>query len=324
MTRIHRGADETDPRRTRAIVDGDRVRLADLLIELTATDLQRAEAIASVLGALPRGNGAPDLTIRFDDEQRGVPEREPDEEYPDLSVWRQGEELLLRHRDDVTARATTSGFAVGGKSDALRSAFRRISQPALTHVLGHHDRFVLHGGAIARNARAVVLLGATGQGKSTLVAAAASVGWKVLGDDLVILSSGPDGPRIVGIPKTVAIPSELGIKVPIAGRIPGDPRGRYELPPEVLTPGWHTLGAALRVAHGKEADSELEPFSGPRLMRFVIGSFPSAANPDLLQRFYPLAGTISRLPGWTLRHSADLAQRLESSARALDVLATNL
>jgi hypothetical protein len=318
-TGIHSSADERPLRSARALTAGVTVSLTDdLPIRVAATDADKTEAIRSMLGDLPPDPRPAAFEIVYRDEPQELPEREPDETYSDLVLWREGDSLLLRHKSGITACATHEGFTAAGAGEAVRIAFRRLFQPAITHVLGYRDMFVVHGGGLVRDDRAVLLLGATGKGKSTLVAAAAKDGWRILSDDLVILQRGPEGLLIAGIPKTVAVPSELGVEIQGARRLPNDPRERDELPSHILTRGWHPLRAVLRVGHGSDLESEVEPFKGPALLHFVIGSFPSAGNGDLLQRFYPVAGAASRLPGWTLFHSRDLDRRLESSARALD------
>jgi hypothetical protein len=324
-TGIHSSPEELPLRSARAFTEGVTVSLTDdLPIRISASDADRAEAIRSVVGDLEPDRRDAELELHYADEPIALPERDPDESYPDLILWREGEVLLMHHRSGITAEATREGFTVGGPGPHVRVAFRRLFLPAITHVLGYRDMFVVHGGGLVRDGRAVLLLGATGKGKSTLVAAAANDGWNVLSDDLVIVRRGPDSILIAGIPKTVAIPSELGVEMEGSTRLPNDPRERDEMPSRILTRGWHPLRGVLRVGHGENPESEVETFSGPALMHFVIGSFPSAGNGDLLQRFYSLAAAVSRLPGWTLLHSRELDRRLESSARALDGVAATL
>lgn len=55
-------------------------------------------------------------------------------------------------------------------------------------VLARNGGLVLHGGVISRERRGVVLVGATGAGKSTLTAFAWLKGWTVGGDDGAVLS----------------------------------------------------------------------------------------------------------------------------------------
>jgi len=62
----------------------------------------------------------------------------------------------------------------------------------------HHDTVVLHAAALARNGRAVVLVGGKGAGKSTLLLDLVTrPGWQYLSGDKVLLSAGPEGEGIV-------------------------------------------------------------------------------------------------------------------------------
>ena len=48
---------------------------------------------------------------------------------------------------------------------------------------------IVHGAAVARDGRAAVIVGASGEGKSTLALGLAARGWLHLADDLVALSA---------------------------------------------------------------------------------------------------------------------------------------
>ena len=58
---------------------------------------------------------------------------------------------------------------------------------------------VLHGNALEKNGQAIVCLGHSGTGKSTLAYALMLQGWRLLADDLVAVS--PDGLVLPGIPR---------------------------------------------------------------------------------------------------------------------------
>jgi len=56
-------------------------------------------------------------------------------------------------------------------------------------VLARAGEVVLHGGVVSRSGRAVVLIGSTGAGKSTLTAFAGQRGWSIGGDDGAVLTA---------------------------------------------------------------------------------------------------------------------------------------
>jgi len=57
--------------------------------------------------------------------------------------------------------------------------------PMITLILQARQALVLHGTALVRPGRAILLLGASGAGKSTTAAAMLGQGWRLLADDLV-------------------------------------------------------------------------------------------------------------------------------------------
>lgn len=73
-------------------------------------------------------------------------------------------------------------------------------QQILPLVLAHQGARVYHGGAVAIEGRAVVVLGPSGQGKSTLVAAFARRGFAFLSDDCLVVEAADRG--LVAIPQT--------------------------------------------------------------------------------------------------------------------------
>lgn len=68
------------------------------------------------------------------------------------------------------------------------------------------DRLLLHGGVVERDGRAVVITGTSGAGKSTLVAALCLHGWRLLTDEITIVSS-RDG-SLMGLARPVALKNQ--------------------------------------------------------------------------------------------------------------------
>jgi len=69
-----------------------------------------------------------------------------------------------------------------------------IADQVVPRVLSQHAGLVLHSGAIRDEQSAFLLLGPSGSGKSTLTASFHHAGWRLMGDDAVVLSSGPGQP----------------------------------------------------------------------------------------------------------------------------------
>jgi len=107
-----------------------------------------------------------------------------------------------------------------------------ISDAALRHLLLDHvlprvlclrGLLVFHASALrAPDGRAVAFLGASGTGKSTLAASLVAAGWRLVGDDALVIEGGQDGPT--------AVPTYPGVRLwpdtaawLAAGSEPADP-----------------------------------------------------------------------------------------------------
>ncbi len=74
-------------------------------------------------------------------------------------------------------------------------------------VYGHcHQYLILHAAVLERNGRALVLPAPSGSGKSTLCAALTFAGWRLLSDELTLIS--PADGRIVPNPRPVSLKNE--------------------------------------------------------------------------------------------------------------------
>lgn len=65
------------------------------------------------------------------------------------------------------------------------------------------DRLLIHGGVLERNGRALVIVGESGAGKSTLTAALCLNDWRLLSDELTIVS--PTDGLLTGLARPVAL-----------------------------------------------------------------------------------------------------------------------
>jgi hypothetical protein len=288
------------------------IDLGGVSVAFAAAGVGRAAALAAALGDLPGYPGRSAVRVELVDDAPSVPHRPPDEVHADLAVWHEGDELALRVGPGFTATADAGAARMGGTTPDLGWAVRRAIQLVVTHVLAHHDRLVLHGGAVARGDRARVVLGGTGAGKSTLVLAALQSGWRALADDLVVV--GPDG-TVSGIPRALAVPADVWTD----GRpIAGDLRARVELDADVLDQRPGALAGLLLVGHGTEPGGGLHPVDGGIALEQVLLASTAAGNPAMARRLFPLAARVARAPALRFEHGPDPATRLADAARLLD------
>jgi hypothetical protein len=82
-----------------------------------------------------------------------------------------------------------------------------LTLPLIDH-LKRHGRFSLHAGCLSRAGEGLLLAGTSGAGKSTLTLALLRAGFDFLGDDLVFLTTGPDGVRALAFPDEIDVTDE--------------------------------------------------------------------------------------------------------------------
>lgn len=314
----HSGPEVAERRSAEAMVSGRIVDVAGLPVRLVATDLRRAQAMAALLVELPSHPGPPLLKLRFSSQCPELPRRVPDQTDGDFRVWRSGPSLELAYGDGVGALVTPRSAEIGGHHPDLRRAFRQVFPLVVTHLLAPFGLFVVHAAGLEQAGTAVVVVGGSGAGKSSVLVAGCQDGWGALSDDLVVVRSGDEGPEVLGIRRPVAGPPEVvDPTVPGSRILPGDLRQRWVVPVERWSGGWHPVGATLVTAHGATARSTLHPCTGTDLFPAVLESFLALAGPGLLRPWFPIAAALSRLPGWELRHGRDPAQRLAAARRLL-------
>jgi len=139
-----------------------------------------------------------------------VIEAEQSSAWPSLPHGRHNTPFVQMARADL--RLTVEGigrFRVsGGRHIGWERQHGEVSDQDLrTFLLGsavgalliQRGMLVLHGNALEKHGRAIVCLGHSGDGKSTLAYALMQRGWRLLADDLVAIT--PDGLVLPGIPR---------------------------------------------------------------------------------------------------------------------------
>ncbi len=122
---------------------------------------------------------------------------------PELSgveLWREerrGETLrktcegyLVAYRNGASFQVSGDGNAVtvhGGEANSQAMVEHLLLDQVLPRLLDHRGLVVLHGAVVEIEGRAILLLGRTGAGKSTLAASLAQAGGTLLSDDAIVL-----------------------------------------------------------------------------------------------------------------------------------------
>src|SRR5581483_1944964 len=187
----------------RRLLPGLTVDVAGVPIGLSATDSVRAQAIREVLGRMPATEDEPLAHLRFAAHHFALPGRPPDETQLDVELWHDDDALCILCGKEITARVADGRAELGGFSRYLTVAFQHASPFVLASLLAPHGRFLLHGGAIQRDGQAVLVLGGSGKGKTTLTFGALRAGWGVLSDDLVAVRADGEAAVVTGLPKAL-------------------------------------------------------------------------------------------------------------------------
>ena len=139
-----------------------------------------------------------------------VIEAEQSSAWPGLAAGEHDTPFVQMARADL--RLTVEGIGRFRVSDGRHIGWERqhgevSDQDLRTFLLGsavgalliQRGMLVLHGNALEKHGRAIVCLGHSGDGKSTLAYALMQRGWRLLADDLVAIT--PDGLVLPGIPR---------------------------------------------------------------------------------------------------------------------------
>jgi len=326
----HRAAAEADGAgRTAAPISGNGVRwparelltgfavdLGGVSVGLSATDAARAEAMRTVLGRMPPSVDDPVVHLAFGRHRVPLPDRSPDESQGDMELWHDPGALGLAYGTSVSALVASGRGTVGGYTSDVTRVFRRVAPFMLASLLAPHNRFVIHGGAIQRDGHAVLILGGSGWGKSTLILGALQDGWSVLSDDLVLVRTDRSGPVVSGIPKTLTVPREVVSPDTPAWAIDNDPRARVRLRFEGWDRGSHLVTSLVVVGHGHAEEATIEPIEPVELLALLLRSMLSQQLPNV-RRYTRLAITLCGLPARRLLHSEPPGARAQRAAEAL-------
>jgi len=312
-------------RKSEAVISGLVVEVGGVSMFLRASDSYRAEAIAHLLAQAEEVDDPARVSVTFGPDPVPIPDRPPDVMLKRLEVWREGDALLMRDRTGLTGRAEGDSLVVGGWVENHIRSFARLFHIGMAEILTRHDRFVLHGGALlGTGQRAVLVVGGSGMGKSTLVTTALGGGWPALCDDIMVVRPNSGNYEVTGIPRPVTAPVEAVRAAGLNGLDVADPRGRLELPHGNLLPGWWPVQALVTPVHGTKSGGELVMLPSTERVPHVIASFAPIHAPVLLRRFFSHAAALSRLPMFQIPLDPDPVRRVPEAGKLLDELRAQL
>ncbi len=258
-----------------------------------------------------------EIELRFDSGSPAVPGREPDAVSADAELWWDPDALVLRW---CGVRATRCGPAVTitvpeQPHDDLLDAVDLLCQYGVAAAVAGPDRAVLHAAALARDGGAVVVVGSSGSGKSSLAAAAMATGWSLLADDLVVVRRTDVGLRVRGVRRPPMLPDEL--LSPRHAEGPLDDRSRRQLPVGVLLDDERPVVGTVTVGHDPGDGSRDEVDLGDRVAMLVHGLAVPPVPPTMTAHL-PMLAALGALPMHRLGHARNAARRSARAAELLD------
>jgi hypothetical protein len=139
----------------------------------------------------------------------------------------------------VVALNGADAWSARGERELVPTLEYGLTQAAVDDVGGRY--VLLHGGAVARNGRALVMPAASGSGKSTLVAGLVAGGFALGSDEVAVLD--PETGRLLPFARALCV--KEGSRAVLAGRYPAlrTAAPRYRLSGE---PVWYVLPGDVR------------------------------------------------------------------------------
>jgi hypothetical protein len=288
-----------------------------LVLRVETATAEDAALLRRVIGsALPAS--APRASLTLGPEPPPLPSRPPDFEGPYGDHWDDGTTHWFSHHWGLAARVTADEAVLGGPAAGYERwvAVRNSMLFVLARLLLAEDRFLLHGAAVRRDEEALLVVGDSGTGKSSLAYAAHLAGWSVLGDDMVAVEREPDALRVRGIPRVPSIPGDVASDAR-GDPLPHDARARLELPDFELDQRAAPIAGVLICRHD-DGDGRLVPASATEAVEALVPAFVLSALPRPVTRWFPLATRLARGRAFWLAHAADERQRLTRAAVLLD------
>jgi hypothetical protein len=141
----------------------------------------------------------------------------------------------------------------------------------------------------------------------------------VLGDDLVVLAQLGDRILATAVPRPITAPADL-VNDARAELIPGDARGRLELPTGTATPGTRQVLGVIVATHADTERSSVREISPLAVPPLVVAASLVADSVEMRRALFRLSVDLSRLANAELAHGTRPETRLDDGAALLEQL----
>jgi hypothetical protein len=227
-----------------------------------------------------------------------------------------GDETLVVHTGEGASLRLRRGRLerAEGYANATPLTRRELARTGAILRLRERGRFHLHAaGIVAPDGRVWLLTGESGSGKSTLAYASARAGWRVLGDDGVIIECGAEGILAHGWREPLQVSIELAAAFP-------------ELKAHEATVDWedarHRASVALPLARRafvsglvflrRGMRDEVQPLTPALALAALIPQSPMVliADAHSAAHLAALRTLVSSVPSFLLDHTPEQLHRI--------------
>lgn len=298
-----------------------RVIVAEWIVECRTADPVVLAEFHRVLGpapAAPDGEEADIVIEAIVQSAESMPPRDgwslvEDDEGIALWVVPDGAALTIGPSQAILL-ASSAEFRFPGVDQARRSVHTFVTA-AINHVARVRGFVPAHSALIGVEGVWMLLLGASGVGKSTSCLAASTAGHLVASDDTCLLRC-DDGVLLGhGLPRAPSLP-KAAHGLDSGG--PVDYRSRSSVPDFPLVQGWHQISGVLVLQHGTDPLSVLAPAPAMDVIEALTESVAGALSVDVVVDEAPtVLQAAIRLPARSLALGADASTRLASVDDAL-------
>ncbi len=231
------------------------------------------------------------------------------------TVVAQGSHVDVYLHTTSIRRLVTAADAVDISARADWKQVGSLMQFGVAFALVGPNRLLAHGATVADGNQAILVVGLSGQGKSTTALSALSSGLQLMGDDLAVVDLADRS--VTGVQRRPVVPADQAHRLGFSGteiKSDGD-RRRLRLHGVETQSGPAELIGLVEVGHHND-DGALSPL-GRADLAILDNALAVPPFPPVLRRHLPVISALTTVPKAELLHAADPVRRIERGAEML-------
>ncbi len=282
-------------------------------VAVEAADTEFGATVHHRLGVAPIER-EPEIFLQAGPDVPAPPDGLDPQALEDYLGWDRNGEVWITD-DDMAVHVSGGRVVVGGRVGGVEEEdrFDDLLQFGVAVAAATPTRLMLHAAVISRGDGALLLVGGSGAGKSTLAGAALVGGWTLLGDDLTVVDTSAGTVRAVRRPPLV--PREIAEPHGLEGTPEDAPRGRTQLPIEVLGTGSRHLVGIVSVDHGTAGAVGRRPARDLDVLDDALAVPPFSG---VIRRHLAAGAWLLQVPAVLLEHAVDPTRRVPRAIELLD------